>query len=846
MLEQALLLAAALLHQTPALPSEASAAPPRTPGGSAADYARAAGHRARFEGLVAGERLDAVWLGPTQLVVREWAGRQAWSFALVDAERATSEPAFDHRALARTLERALERPFDPAALPVRIVRIDGRRLDCVLDDAFEAFSVRRSGADLRALELADVPGALLEAGDSRRSGPAGGDTRVTFVNRATVPVSVLWLDGDGGARSYATLAPGERHTQSTYAGHVWLLRDEDGREHGPFEATPLPGLVQVTDEALAAAPDASAEAAPAPRPRALSPDGRWRVRSRRSAVELEEVASGERTGIALDDVPDGERTRQIVWSDDSTTFALLRSVDAETRKIHMVESSPTDRKQPRLHSMRYRKPGDAIDALRVVLVDVGSRAEVTIQDAGTLVHPWSIDRLRFAPDGSELWLRYNRRGHQVHGYYAIDVRSGALRAIVEERPETFVDYSQKSWMRHLEGRNELLWTSERSGHNHLYAVDRATGEARALTSGEWVLRAVDEVDEDAGTALVRGMGVYPDQDPYHVHFGRVDLVRGGVTWLTDSDGTHEIEWGPERRFYTATWSRVDQPPVHELRDARNGSLAVELGRADAEPLLAAGWRAPERFAAKGRDGTTDVFGVVHTPTGFDPNQRYPVIEAIYAGPHGHFVPKSWRVHRDVSQLVELGFVVVQIDGMGTNWRSKAFHDVCWRNVGDSGFPDRIAWLRAAAETRPWMDLERVGIYGGSAGGQSSTRALLAHGDVYSVAVSDCGCHDNRMDKIWWNEAWMGWPVGEHYAESSNVDLAHRLEGDLLLVVGELDRNVDPASTMQVVDALIRADKDFDLLVVPGAGHGAAESPYGRRRRQDHFVEHLMGVRPRWE
>jgi dipeptidyl aminopeptidase/acylaminoacyl peptidase len=196
------------------------------------------------------------------------------------------------------------------------------------------------------------------------------------------------------------------------------------------------------------------------------------------------------------------------------------------------------------------------------------------------------------------------------------------------------------------------------------------------------------------------------------------------------------------------------------------------------------------------------------------------------------------------ELAELGFIVVQIDGMGTSNRSKKFHDVCWQNIGDGGFPDRIAWMKAAAAKHPYMDLSRVGIYGGSAGGQNSTGALLAHGDFYKVAVSDCGCHDNRMDKIWWNEQWMGWPIGPHYEEQSNVTQAHKLQGKLMLVVGELDRNVDPASTMQVADALIKADKDFDLLVIPGAGHGSAESPYGKRRRADFFVRHLLGVEPR--
>ena len=195
-------------------------------------------------------------------------------------------------------------------------------------------------------------------------------------------------------------------------------------------------------------------------------------------------------------------------------------------------------------------------------------------------------------------------------------------------------------------------------------------------------------------------------------------------------------------------------------------------------------------------------------------------------------------------MAELGFIVVQIDGMGTNWRSRAFHDLAWRNLKDAGFPDRIAWLKSAAQKRPWMDLTRVGIYGGSAGGQNALAGLLHHGDFYQVGVADCGCHDNRMDKIWWNEAWLGWPIGPWYADNSNVTHAAKLTGKLMLVVGEMDTNVDPASTMQVVNALVKADKDFDLLVMPGTNHGAAETPYASRRRMDFLVRHLMGVEPR--
>ena len=242
----------------------------------------------------------------------------------------------------------------------------------------------------------------------------------------------------------------------------------------------------------------------------------------------------------------------------------------------------------------------------------------------------------------------------------------------------------------------------------------------------------------------------------------------------------------------------------------------------------------------------DIYGVIYRPTNFDQAKKYPVIEAIYAGPQGSFVPKRFSSFHPTQAMAELGFVVVQIDGMGTSNRSKAFHDVCWKNLGDSGFPDRILWMKAAAAKYPQLDITRVGVYGGSAGGQSATRAVLAFGDFYKAAVSDCGCHDNRMDKIWWNELWMGYPIGPHYAEQSNVTQAKNLTGKLMLIVGELDRNVDPASTMQVADALIRANKDFDLIVIPGAGHGAGGGPYGQRRMRDFFVRSLLGVEPRRE
>ena len=258
--------------------------------------------------------------------------------------------------------------------------------------------------------------------------------------------------------------------------------------------------------------------------------------------------------------------------------------------------------------------------------------------------------------------------------------------------------------------------------------------------------------------------------------------------------------------------------------------------------MKAGWKPPEVFTSLARDGKTDIWGVIYRPSNFDPSKKYPVIENIYAGPQGSFVPKSFAGYNQMQSLAEIGFIVVQVDGMGTNYRSKAFHDVAWKNLKDAGFPDRVLWHKAVAAKYPWYDITRVGIYGTSAGGQNSLGGLLFFPDFYKVGVSSAGCHDNRMDKIWWNEQWMGWPIGPEYAESSNVDNAYRLQGKVLLIVGEMDNNVDPSSTLQVVNQLIKRNKDFDLLVIPGALHTNGGA-YGDHKRFDFFSRHLLGTKP---
>ncbi len=586
-----------------------------------------------------------------------------------------------------------------------------------------------------------------------------------------------------------------------------------------------------------------------PRPTAtdpLSPDRKWRMVYRDHNLLLKDEASGKETAVTADGKDGDGYNGPFRWSPDSRFVVAWKYRRGGDRQVTLVESAPKGQTQPRVVTYPYLKPGDPIPQQFPVLIDTTTQKVVPV-DRQLFDNPWAIEHLRWDDDGKRFTFFYNQRGHRVLRVLAVEPTTGKVTPIINEECATYFDYAHKFFYRPLAETAEIVWMSERSGWNHLYRIDAKTGRvANPITQGEWVIREVLRVDAKTRQVWFRAGGVHAGEDPYHVHVGRVDLDGKNLTWLTDGDGTHEVRFSPDGKYLLDTWSRVDLPPRTVLRDAHTGKKLCDLETADTSRLDATGWKPPERFVVKGRDDVTDIYGVIWRPSNFDPARKYPVIEYIYAGPQGAFVPKRFATWHGPRTIAELGFIVVQIDGMGTSYRSKAFHDVSWKNLGDGGFPDRIKWLKAAAAKFLQMDLTRIGIYGGSAGGQNALRALIAHGDFYKVAVADCGCHDNRMDKIWWNELYMSWPIGPHYDAASNVVHANKVTGKLLLVVGEVDRNVDPASTMQVAAALIKANRDFDLLVVPGAGHGAAETPYGSRRRMDFFVRHLLGVEPRRE
>jgi len=573
-----------------------------------------------------------------------------------------------------------------------------------------------------------------------------------------------------------------------------------------------------------------------------SPDKKWTAYIKNYNLYVKSDSSNKEYQLSYDGGTGEYYSSFIIWSPDSKKLITCRVRPAEKHMIYYIESSPEEQLQPRHFSYEYQKPGDAIPQFYPQLFDVEKKKHIKVDDS-LVPSQYYIDNLKWSKDSKYFTYEYNKRGHQVYQVIKVDAETGDSKIIINETSPTFIDYSGKRYRFDLENAHEIIWASERDGWNHLYLYDSETGKVKnQITKGEWVIRGVVGVDENIRQIIFQASGREPG-DPYFVHVYRINFDGTGLKRLTDGYGNHEVSFSPDKRFFTDTWSTVDTPPVAVLRNGEDGRLIMELEKADITRLLETGIKPPEPFSAKGRDGVTDIWGIIVRPGNFDPSKKYPVIENIYAGPHSNFVPKSFQpIISGMHQLAELGFIVVQIDGMGTSNRSKAFHDVCWKNLKDAGFPDRILWIKAAARKYSYMDTSRIGIYGTSAGGQNAASALLFHNDFYKVAVSACGCHDNRMDKMWWNEQFMGWPVGPEYIESSNVENAWRLKGKLMLINCEMDKNVDPSSTTQFVNALIKANKEFEYVFIPGAGHSSGGT-YGERKRRDFFVRYLLGVEP---
>lgn len=580
-----------------------------------------------------------------------------------------------------------------------------------------------------------------------------------------------------------------------------------------------------------------------------SPDGKWNAYIKNFNVYISPVdSSAPKREYAL--TLDGNEKlrydrRSLSWSPDSRKIATLKVNVVERRRIPLIESAPSDQKQPILQWRNYNKPGDVLSTSIPVLFDIGTRTQTPL-NTELYRNQYSLYLTGWRGDSRGFTFEFNERGHQRYIVGEVDASTGEITHLADEKVKTFFYYNNR-FREDINDGEEMLWISERDGWRHIYLHDSHGNIKHQITKGEWVVRNVDFVDTENRVIYFTASGFVPGEDPYNIHYCRIDFDGEGFKDLTPENGNHIVKFSADRKYFTDVYSRPDCPPISQLKRTSDGAVITTLERCDVSELESRGWSMPEVFCAKGRDGETDIWGNIHRPSNFDPDKSYPVVEMIYAGPHDSHVTKDFRpANHLITKLAELGFIVVSIDGMGTSNRSKAFHDVCWKNLKDAGFPDRIAWIKAAARKYPYMDLERVGIYGWSAGGQNAMAALLFHHDFYKVAVAFCGCHDNRMDKIWWNEQWMGYPLDESYSASSNVDNAHLLKGKLLLINGELDDNVDPTSTLQVVSALMKANKNFDQLYLPGKGHSLGGT-FEMHKMYDHFVRHLLDQPvPEWE
>lgn len=573
-----------------------------------------------------------------------------------------------------------------------------------------------------------------------------------------------------------------------------------------------------------------------------SPDGKWTAFIKNDNVYVREVATGKEKQLSQDGTLSNYYSSYIQWSPDSKSVVSCRIRPVEKRYVYYVESSPADQAQPKLHKQEYAKPGDELRFKVPCIFEVESGRRL-IPSTELFSHQYELSGPMWNADSKAITFEYNERGHKVYRVLEMSAVDGSVRTLIEEKEEKYVNYP-RIYRNYLSDGKRIIWSSERDNYNHLYLYDRATGKPlNQITKGEWYVRGVQHVDEANEVIYFSANGMKKGEDPYLIHYYKINFDGSNLVELTPEEGMHQCWYSSDYKYLVDVYSKVDQAPIAVLRDAKNGKIRMQLDKADISALLANGWKAPEVFSAKGRDGKTDMWGVIYRPSNFDPSKKYPVIEYIYSGPGDQYVPKTFSsCNWWMTSLAELGFIVVQVDGMTTSFRSKEFEEVCYKNLKDAGLPDHIAWIKAAAQKYPYMDIDRVGIFGCSAGGQESTGAVLFHPEFYKAAYSACGCHDNRMDKIWWNELWMGYPVDESYSACSNVDNAHLLSRPLMLVVGELDDNVDPASTMQVANALIKANKDFELVVIPGAHHTMGED-FGEHKRYDFFVRHLMGVTP---
>jgi dipeptidyl-peptidase-4 len=602
-----------------------------------------------------------------------------------------------------------------------------------------------------------------------------------------------------------------------------------------------------------------------------SPDGKRAVFIRDWNLWVRDVDSGKETALTTDGVKDfGYATDNagwakserpiVVWSPDSKKIATFQQDERAVGDMYLVN---TQVGHPQLQSWKYPLPGDnAVAMLQRVIIDVEVPKVVRLKMDPDHHRSTLCDNLvcrggdwgdvQWAPDSSSVAFASTSRDHRKTQLRVADPPTGAVRDVLEETVSTFFESGngRVSW-KYLPASNEVIWFSERDNWGQLYLYDVRTGRLkRQITTGEGNVTQLLQVDEKNRVLLFQAVGREKGRDPYFTHLYRIGIDRGSEKLLTPENANHDIALSQSGRYFVDSYSKPDVPPVAVLRDT-DGKLILELEKADISKLLATGWKPPQPITVKARDGVTDLYGLMYQPTKLEPGRKYPIVNHIYPGPQtGSVGSRSFSVARgDAKALAELGFVVVEIDGMGTPGRSKKFHEAYYGDMGDNTLPDQVAGMKELAQKYPWIDITRAGIYGHSGGGYAAAGAMFHYPDFFTVGISESGNHDNRVYEDDWAEKWTGLLEKREdgttsYDSQANQNFAKHLKGRLLLAHGTMDPNVPPNNTLLVVDALIKANKDFDLLMIPNAAHGYGNAAnYMTRRRWDYFVQHLLGMEP---
>ena len=540
----------------------------------------------------------------------------------------------------------------------------------------------------------------------------------------------------------------------------------------------------------------------------------------------------------------GERpTRFFVnWSEDSKWIAASIVDTRNAEKMYLLDWSIDSLYKPKLLSYYRGSPGDTTMVhLEPVFFNVDQKKEVkTNLPRGTHINSVAVE---WTKDSGVLLANYSERGYKREVMRLVDLIQGTDKVVIDLKSDTNID---NFWYRYLPDLNAIAYLSEESGWRQLHIADLNSGQSKQLSSGNYYINRVLHLDNENQVAYLAASGKEVDNNPYHQQIYKIDL-NGKETLLTSENTHHITSFSPDGNYFVDNYSTIQVPTKTVLREALTGKIIAELTVADVSFATSNGWSAPETFSLIGKDGKSTIYGVYWKPTNFDASIKYPIIDATYTGPHTQVFPKSFNRIFNNQSLAELGFIVVQVDGLGTSGRSKEFHNHSYKNMGNN-LEDHVLAIKELAKQHSFIDIDRVGIFGHSAGGFDTGRALLAYPDFYKVGVASSADHDFRMEKAWWPEMYQGWPVDSTYHEVSNITNAKNLKGKLLLTHGGIDDNVNPSATFKLAEALIKADKDFDLVIFPSQRHGyqGDHRKYFIKKRWNYFVEHLLNTDPIWD